>query len=299
MSAPAATAAASLPGTPITERTFSLPSLRLHAVEAGPEDGPLVLLLHGFPELWYGWRYQIPALAQAGFRVLAPDQRGYNLSDKPRALAAFCLDRLAEDVMGLLDAVGRERACVAGHDWGAAVTWWTAVRFPERVERLAILNVPHPLVMRKHLRSNPAQRKKSWYIFFFQLPWLPELVLRRRGFRMLGKGLRTARPGTFGETDFAVYRSAWSQPGALRAMVHWYRAALRRPPARVPSPRVKPPTLALWGEKDRFLGVEMIEPSLALCDAPRLERFPAASHWLQHEEPAAVNRLLVEFFSPA
>lgn len=284
-------------GCPAESRFFDLPTLRLHAVTAGPEVGPLVVLLHGFPELWYGWRHQIPALAAAGFRVLAPDQRGYNLSDKPRPLSAYCLDRLAEDAVALLDACGRERAFVAGHDWGAAVAWWTAVRFPERVERLAILNVPHPLVMRRHLRSNPAQRRKSWYIFFFQLPWLPELALRRKYFRMAVKGLRTARPGTFSDADLAVYRAAWSRPGALRAMVNWYRAALRRPPARVPSPRVKPPALVLWGERDRFLGREMIEPSLALCDEARLERIPEATHWLQHEEPAAVNRLLIEHFS--
>ena len=151
--------------------------ITLHAVTAGPEDGPLVLLLHGFPEFWYGWRRQIPALAAAGFRVLAPDQRGYNLSDKPRELSAYRLDALAADALGLIDAAGRERAFVVGHDWGAMVAWWLALVAPQRVERLAILNVPHPYVFRRHLMNDAEQQKRSIYAGFFQLPWLPQSAL--------------------------------------------------------------------------------------------------------------------------
>lgn len=279
-------------------RFFDLPNLRLHAVTAGPEDGPLVILLHGFPEFWYSWRHQIGPLAAAGFRVVAPDQRGYNLSDKPKGLAAYCLDRLAEDVRDLIHACGRERAFVVGHDWGGVSAWWTAVRFPEVVEKLAILNVPHPIVMRRFLLTHSAQRKRSWYIFFFQLPWLPESSFRADNFRNGVRALRAAaRPGTFTDEDVARYREAWAQPGALKSMIHWYRAALRRPPQRLPSVRVKTETLLLWGEQDHFLGAEMIAPSLALCDQASEIRFPNASHWVHHEEAEAVNQGLVEFFA--
>lgn len=283
--------------TPEPELSFlEAGGLRFHVAEAGPRDGRLVVLLHGFPELWYGWRHQIGGLAGAGFRVLAPDQRGYNLSAKPRGVSAYRIDRLAGDVVGLIRASGRERACLVGHDWGAAVAWWTALAHPERVERLAILNVPHPAVMRRHMLRNPAQRRRSWYIFFFQLPWLPELWLRRRGFRVAERSVRgTARPGAFSDEDMDRYREAWGRPRALTSMLHWYRAALRRRPPAPESLRVRQPTLVLWGMRDRFLGPEMIEPSLELCDRAEAVRFGEATHWLQHEEPAAVNSLLVEF----
>ena len=251
-----------------------------------------------FPEFWYSWRHQIEPLAEAGFRVVAPDQRGYNLSDKPKGLAAYCLDRLAEDVRDLIHTYGRERAFVVGHDWGGVTAWWTAVRFPEVVEKLAILNVPHPMVMRRFLLTHSAQRKRSWYIYFFQLPWLPESFFRADNFRHGVRALSlTSLPGTFSDHDVARYREAWAQPGALKSMIHWYRAALRRPPKRLPSVRVKPETLILWGEQDRFLGAEMIAPSLALCDRASEVRFPNASHWVQHEEADAVNRRLRELFA--
>lgn len=276
---------------------FDLGEVTLHTVAAGPADGPLVVLLHGFPELWYGWRRQIEPLAAAGFRVLVPDQRGYNLSDKPRRVSAYRLDRLAGDLFALITAAGRRRACVAGHDWGAAVAWWAALSRPERIERLAILNVPHPLVMRRHLLGNRAQRRRSRYIFFFQLPWLPEYLLRKNDFARGIKALTgTSRPGTFSADDLVRYRRAWSQPGALRGMIHWYRAALRRPVLGARDPRIRVPTLVLWGERDRFLGRDMIEPSLELCDDGRAELFPQATHWLQHEEPERVSRHLVDHF---
>jgi pimeloyl-ACP methyl ester carboxylesterase len=272
--------------------------VRLHAVAAGPGDGPLVVLLHGFPEFWFGWRHQIDPLAAAGYRVLAPDQRGYNLSDKPRRVKAYGLDRLAADVVGLIDAEGRDRAILVGHDWGAAVAWWVATCFPDRVERLAVLNVPHPSVMRRHLLRSAEQRRKSWYIFFFQVPWLPERWFLKNDCAV---GVRsvcaTARHGTFSDEEMRTYREAWRQPRALRGMIHWYRAMLRSPPRRPRDLRVRVPTLMIWGERDRFLGSEMIEPSLGLCDRGRVERLPEATHWLQHEEPATVNRLLLQFFA--
>jgi pimeloyl-ACP methyl ester carboxylesterase len=284
-------------GTAVRERSVLTNGVRLHVVEAGPEDGPLLILLHGFPEFWYGWHKQIEPFAAAGYRVLVPDQRGYNLSDKPRGLAAYNLDQLALDVVGLIDEAGREKAYLAAHDWGGAAAWWVGVKHPQRLERLAVLNCPHPRVLRRTLRTNPAQRKKSWYIFYYQLPWLPERTMAKGNFAFAQKALTaTSRRGTFSEDDLARYREAWAQPGALTAMINWYRAALRRPPARPESSRVTVPTLLVWGVKDRFLGRELAQPSLDLCDQGQLVFLDDATHWVQHEAPERVTGLLREFF---
>jgi len=265
----------------------------LHAVAAGPEDGPLVLLLHGFPEFWYGWRRQIPALAAAGFRVLAPDQRGYNLSDRPRALSAYSLDALANDALGLIDASGRERVYLVGHDWGAMVAWWVALIAPHRVQRLAILNVPHPTVAYRALRTSPEQMLRSTYAAFFQLPRLPEAFLRRGGAAWMLRA--SSRPGTFTRADLTCYREAWSRPGALTAMLNWYRAALRYP-FRPPMERVQPPTLILWGRHDTALRWQSALESLKLCEQGELIYYPA-SHWVQHEMAEQVSRELLGFFA--
>ena len=269
---------------------------RLHVVQAGPADGELVILLLGFPEFWFGWRKQIPALAEAGYRVWAPDQRGYNLSAKPGGVGAYKIDALSADVVGLIEAAGRERAAVIGHDWGAAVAWWTAGRYPERVSRLGILNAPHGSVMAKRLRSSFSQLRKSWYIFFFQIPWLPELILRRDNWRAMVRALKaTSRPGTFSEADLARYREAWSQPGAMTAMINWYRAASRRVPTMGRTAKITVPTLMIWGAQDRFMDREMAQASIERCEDGRLVMIEEASHWVQHEEAERVNGLLLEF----
>lgn len=269
--------------------------LRLHVETAGPPDGPLVVLLHGFPEFWYGWRGQISALARSGFCVVAPDQRGYNLSDKPRGMEHYRLDALAGDVLGILDHYGREKACIVGHDWGAAVAWHTAIHHPERVERLAILNVPHPGAMAWAVRRT-RQILRSWYILFFQIPGLPEALLRANRFagmrRML---LASSRPGTFSREDLRRYREAWAQPGALTAMLNWYRAALRSGDGYRETARVRVPTLILWGERDIALIPELAQASLDFCDDGRLVRFPEVSHWVQHEAAERVAARLVGF----
>ncbi|HEV3025573.1 MAG TPA: alpha/beta fold hydrolase, partial [Pirellulales bacterium] len=209
----------------IEHLAISTNDLRLHVVAAGPEQGPLVILLHGFPEFWYGWRHQIGPLAAAGYRVWAPDQRGYNTSDKPRGRAAYRLDALAEDVVGLIDAAGRPKAVVVGHDWGGAVAWHLGSRFADRIDRLVVLNVPHPQVFMALLRRSPRQLLRSSYMFAFQCPWLPEWAARRQHWRAMADGLRqSSRRGTFSDAEIDKYREAWSQPGAFSAMVNWYRA---------------------------------------------------------------------------
>jgi pimeloyl-ACP methyl ester carboxylesterase len=277
--------------------TIAVNGVRLHTVAAGPVNGPLVVLLHGFPDFWYGWRRQIGPLAEAGYRVVAPDQRGYNLSDKPAGLDAYCLDRLAADVVALIAAQGRDRAAaVIGHDWGAAVAWWTAIRHPSWLDRLGILNVPHPLLLRQYVFTHPRQLLRSWYVFFFQLPWLPEALARQGDYRNPAALLRdTSRPGSFTDADLAYYHDAWAQPGALTAMVNWYRAFARRPPHLPADTRVHVPTLILWGRHDVALDAALAPRSRDLCDDARLVMFDDATHWVQHDEADRVNALLAEF----
>lgn len=275
---------------------FENSSIRIHAAAAGPKEGPVVVLLHGFPEFWHGWRKQIEPLAAAGFRVIVPDQRGYNLSSKPRGVAAYALRELVSDVLAIADRLGQEKIFLAGHDWGAAVAWSLALLHPERVARLAIVNVPHPSVMRRYVYKHPRQTLQSWYIFFFQIPWLPEALFSAFDFRMgTGALLGSSRPGTFSDEDLAQYRAAWSQRGAITAMINWYRAAIRY---RIPfaGRTVRVPTRILWGERDKFLLPEMARESLRYCTNADLISFAGASHWLQHEEPAKVSQILVEFF---
>jgi epoxide hydrolase 4 len=277
--------------------TFRNGNVALQAVAVGPDDGVPLLLLHGFPEFWYGWRWQIDALAQAGFYVVVPNQRGYDTSDRPQAISDYAMPHLVSDVLAIADQAGWERFCLAGHDWGAAVAWNVALRHPDRVSRLAILNVPHPTVMLRHVKTSPAQMVRSWYILFFQLPWLPERWLAARNFQVLASSLvRTSRHGTFSSEDLQRYRKAWAQPGALRSMIHWYRAAVRYRP-EITDPIVRVPTRILWGVHDQFLRFRMAEESIRLCQQGELVRFDDCTHWIQHEAPERVNRLMIEFFS--
>ena len=269
----------------------------LHVAVAGPQDGPLTILLHGFPEFWYGWKSQISTIAGAGFRVLAPDQRGYNLSDKPPGLENYNLDALADDVIALIDASGREKATIVGHDWGGIIAWWTAIRHPSRVERLAILNAPHPdFLIHKTFLKRPSQLLKSWYVLMFQLPWLPEAGFRRDRGKSLGESLRkSSRPGTFSDADLAEYRGAWMQPGALTGMINYYRAALRAERSRPIDVRIHVPTLIIWGTEDAFINREFAETALAFCDQGRLVYIEGATHWVHHEESEKVGQILLEF----
>jgi pimeloyl-ACP methyl ester carboxylesterase len=272
--------------------------VRLHVVQAGPQDGPLVVLLHGFPEFWYGWRHQIPFLAANGYRVWAPDQRGYNLSDRPKAISAYRLDELAADVIGLIDAAGRRRAFIIGHDWGGAVAWQLASRFPERIERAVILNVPHPQVMVRQLLRSPRQLLRSWYVFYFQIPWLPERLARMGNFALVTRALKkTSRPGTFNEADLARYREAWLQPGSFRAMLNWYRAARYRFEAS--KEPIEVPTLLIWGAQDAFLIRQLAPASIGRCRDGKLVFLEEAGHFVQHEECERVNELIQEFLAQA
>jgi epoxide hydrolase 4 len=275
-----------------------LGAVRLHYVEAG--EGPLVVLLHGFPEFWLSWRLQIPALVAAGFRVVAPDMRGYNTSSRPAAVADYRAGLLAGDVRELIAERGERSALLAGHDWGGAVAWAAAIAHPEVVARLAILNAPHPRRFAEGVRQ-PRQTARSWYMLCFQLPWLPERIARAGNWRFFREACQfRARPGAVGDEEVRRYVEAWSQPGAARGMINYYRAAFRGGP---PSPndarirQVQAPTRVIWGERDRYLGPELAAPDPA--DVPNVEvvRLPNATHWVHQDEPDRVNRLLAEFFA--
>lgn len=280
---------------PVTEDLRSIGGLRLQVAEAGPVDGPLVILLHGFPDIWQGWRSQIEALSAAGYRVLAPNQRGYAGSDQPLGVAAYDLDRLAQDVVALAQHSGRRRFRLVGHDWGGIVAWWTAARHPERVERLAVLNAPYPGIVRKALRRSPRQMLRSAYVALFQVPGLAERLLRARNHRALFAAMRRSGwPAHCEAEEAALLRAAWSRPGALAAMLNYYRALLRRP-ERSYARRVQAPTLLVWGLRDPTEGRIFADLSLELCDNARVLWLPSARHWPQREDPDAVNAALLEF----
>lgn len=269
--------------------------VRLHWVESG--SGPLVLLLHGFPEFWYSWRHQIPALAES-FHVVAPDMRGYNLSEKPGS--GYDLNTLTDDVLALIRSFGQEPAAVVGHDWGGAIAWAFAIRYPEAISRLAILNAPHPSRFLEELRR-PRQFLRSWYMLFFQLPFLPELLLgTNRCWPLITLMRRSAvQKSAFSDEDLERYREAMSRPGALTAAIGYYRAIRRermRTEELAADGCVTCPTLVLWGEHDQALGKELTY---------RLERWVPnvnvryldCGHWTQQERSEDVNRYLLEFLA--
>ena len=273
--------------------------VRLHYVEAGA--GPLVLLLHGFPQFWYAWRHQLPALARAGYRAVAVDLRGYNLSAKPRGVGAYDVELLAGDVAALVAALGERSAVLVGHDWGAAIAWRVAARYPERVGRLVILNGPHPRAFLRELRK-PAQLLRSAYVLFFQLPVLPELVIRAGDFALLDRVFRRdARPGSFSDADVAAHKEALRQPGALTAALNYYRAAVRHARRRTlrAETRVEQPTLLIWGDRDRYLGPGMARGLERWVPRLRVEHVPEATHWVMADAPAQVNELLLAFLGEA
>jgi pimeloyl-ACP methyl ester carboxylesterase len=264
-------------------------SVRLFFVEQGAPHGPPVVLLHGFPEFSYSWRYQLPALAAAGLRAIAPDLRGYGGSPKPPAVRDYHIDLLALDVADLIRRECGGRAHVVGHDWGGIVAWWLAMRHPDVVNRLVVLNAPHPAAYLRELRRSASQVLRSWYVLFFQLPWLPEASIRAFDFAMLRR--------LFRGRDAERYVAAFADRRSLTSAINYYRAASRAGPAFL-SRGVRPvtaPTLVVWGERDRYLVPELATGLEPWVPDLRVVRLPRATHWVQYDEPDAVNRLLIDF----
>jgi pimeloyl-ACP methyl ester carboxylesterase len=278
------------------------------AVDHPTGDAPLVVLLHGFPEFWYAWRHQFDPLADAGYRVVAPDMRGYNRSSAPEGVDSYRPAELVADVRGLVEHLGYARAAVVGHDWGGAVAWETAIREPGTVSQLAVLNAPHPEAYRRALLRSPAQLARSWYVFLFQVPWLPERLIRADDYRVVGRTLGdTVRPRAFTDADVRRYKDAMARSASLSGPINYYRAAARGatrrqvrsvlPGAETRDATVRVPTLVVWGERDRALSTSLLDGLGRWVLDIRVERLPAASHWVQADEPDLVADLLVEFLA--
>jgi pimeloyl-ACP methyl ester carboxylesterase len=283
----------------VHERRIVANNLRFHLAEAGDPRAPLLLLLHGFPEFWYSWRHQVPSLARRGFHVVAPDLRGYHLSDHPRAVADYDLDHLAADVLSIASFHGAEKIFLAGHDWGAAIAWHVAMQHPMRVAKLAILDSPPAHVLGRALATDVDQLRRSRYMFYFQLPGLAERRLRGDGLIRWMRSWAT-RQEAFSDEDLERYAEAVEVAGGLRGPLNYYRAAFRRMPKLLRNlpPPVAAPTLVLWGGADKILGLPLTERLGPCCSSSlRVEIIPGAGHFLQQEAPEEVNRLLGDFFA--
>lgn len=280
--------------TELKEKKYWVNEIYLHVREAGPPDGKVILFLHGFPEYWYGWRKQIPYFVAKGYRVVVPDQRGYNKSSKPTGIKAYRMQNMVRDVAELIGQLGQQKVVVVGHDWGGAVAWNLAAKHSHLLEKLIVLNLPHPHIFMKNLKRRPKQMLKSWYIGFFQFPWLPEKVNSAANFKLLEENMqRSSQPGTFTPEAMVEYKKAWQQPRAIGSMINWYRAIRYGLPKF--SQKVLTPTLLIWGKKDIFLSHEMAQPSIEKCSNGRLVMIEDATHWVQHEKAEEVNSLIEEF----
>ncbi len=270
--------------------------VQLHYREAG--RGPLVILLHGFPEFWYSWRHLMPALADAGYHAIAPDMRGYNLSGKPQGVAQYTIDVLADDIAALIRHTGERRAHIIGHDWGGAVAWHLAMRHRDLIDRLVILNAPHPRAFARELRK-PRQLWRSRYMLLFQLPRVAEAILARRDFAIIRKIFRNdpVRPDAFTALDIDRYVHALARPWALTSAINYYRAAARFQPTRTPgfSSRIDAATLLIWGEQDRHLDIALSRNLDRWVPNITVEYLPDASHWVMSDAPEEVERLVVNF----
>ena len=288
----------------IEELSLRANDLRFHALAAGPNDGPLVLLLHGFPELAQSWRRQLPALAGAGYRAVAPDLRGYGKTD---VRGPYDPATLTDDVAALVHALGSERAVVAGHDWGGLVAWLCAVFRPEVVARLVVLNAPHPPAFMPMLARSPRQLARSSYVLFFQLPWLPERALSWRRGALVERVLRagTHVPDPWAKEQLTAYREAFTDPARARAALGYYRAAARHSPALYRAAKERPitaPTLVLWGVHDPALRRELVSPErlapwFAPGNVPEVRFLEEAGHFVQNEAPERVNDELLRWLA--
>jgi epoxide hydrolase 4 len=280
----------------VENRTVEANGLRFHLREAGQLDDRTVLLLHGFPEFSYAWEGIGAKLAAKGYRVWIPDQRGYNLTDKPRNVHNYNSEVLARDILSIIDATGCRKIDLVAHDWGGHVAWWTAVRYPQRIRRLIVMNCAHPRVMFRNVLTNPHQTFKSWYAFALQIPWIPEWILSRNRFSVMRRFIRwDGENGPMTEADSERYIEAWSRPRAFTSMINWYRSAFRTLPLTLDETQVHVPTLLIWGEKDQFLYRGLAQQSIDCCDDGRVVYLPDASHWVHHERPSKVSRLIEEF----
>jgi pimeloyl-ACP methyl ester carboxylesterase len=273
--------------------------LDFHVAACGEGDR-LALCLHGFPESWFSWRFQLPLLARLGFRAWAPDLRGYGASDRPTRMQDYAIDALMADVAGLIDASGARSTVLLAHDWGGIIAWMFAIRRVRPLEKLVVMNLPHPACMARELR-HWRQLRRSWYVLFFQIPWLPDRLLAANGAELVGRAIRESAvdKSRFPDEVLRVFREAASQPGATTAMLNYYRAAVRgsgfRRQQRLGFPMIETPTLLVWGEEDVALCKETTYGTDAHVSDLTVRYLPGVSHWVQQEAPESVNAMLEAF----
>lgn len=290
------------------EQFIQTNGIRLHVILTGPTDGRPLVLLHGFPEFWYSWRHQIEPLAAAGYRVIVPDQRGYNLSDKPDGVRHYHSDLLVQDILGLMDHLGYARFDLVGHDWGGVIAWQLATDYPERLHHLIILNAPHLIAYRRACLHHFPQLLSSWYVYVFQLPWLADRIFYVPIARWF---LSTAKAGSFTAQDIARYQAAWAQPGVIKGSLDWYRSALpeiikeilgglvrlKNPWKLFTPPSIEMPVLILWGEQDAMLTSWLARENARYCSHGTLRFVPDATHWVQHDQPQVVTQAILDFLA--
>lgn len=269
--------------------------MKLHYVTQG--EGPLMLMLHGFPEFWYSWRHQIPEFAKE-FKVVALDLRGYNDSDKPHDRAAYVMDEFVQDVEGVIQELGYDRCVLVGHDWGGLIAWNFAYTYPTMVDKLIVLNLPHPVKFAEGLRT-PQQLLRSSYIFFFQLPLLPELLLQWSDYEAIAAAFKgmAVNPRAFTQADLEAYKNAAAKRGAPTAMLNYYRNIFQQKLFNQEWSVLEVPTLMIWGENDTALGKELTYGTQAYVKDFRIRYIPNCSHWVQQEQPELVNQYIREFLA--
>lgn len=270
--------------------------INLHYVTQG--EGELMLMLHGFPEFWYSWRHQIPEFAK-DFKVVAVDLRGYNESDKPSQQSAYVMDQFIKDIEGVIKGLGYDRCVLVGHDWGGAIAWSFAYAHPDMVERLIVLNLPHPAKFAEGFRT-PQQLLRSAYIFFFQLPLLPELLLQASDYQPIETAFKgmAVNKSAFTQADIEAYKNAAAKRGALTATLNYYRNVWQQGLLSHNWGILEVPTLMIWGEDDTALGKELTYGTEAYVRDFQIKYISNCSHWVQQEQPQLVNQYMREFLAP-
>ncbi|KAH3834325.1 hypothetical protein DPMN_107648 [Dreissena polymorpha] len=271
-----------------------LEDVRLHYVASGQEGKPLMLLLHGFPEFWFSWRYQIPEFKK-DYRVVAVDMRGYGDSGKPGKKKDYAIGNLSKDIYQLIQALGYKKCVLVGHDWGGAVAWNFAYSYTDMVEKLVIVNSPHPISFAKYLRTHFSQLKKSWYMMFFQVPFVPEFMFSMNdfaAFEAISKSLRNNPPS---DDEVEAYKYAFSQPGALTGPINYYRAAFSKQTKYERAAKLKVPTLVIWGEPDKYLETNLAHEAKNYVENMTVKIIPDSSHFVLLDRPKEVNAAVREF----
>ncbi|MCL2936727.1 MAG: alpha/beta hydrolase [Trichodesmium sp. MAG_R02] len=269
--------------------------INLHYVTQG--SGPLMLMLHGFPEFWYSWRYQIPEFAQ-DYKVVALDLRGYNESDKPEERFAYVMAEFVKDIEEVIKELGYEKCILVGHDWGGAIAWCFGYAHPEMIEKLIIMNIPHPAKFMEGL-GTPKQLLRSWYIFFFQLPFFPEFIFEFDDYQAIASAFKNMAvdKSAFTETDLEAYKYAAAKRGALTSMINYYRNIFSGLLNQQEWGVLRIPTLMIWGKNDRALGIELTYGTEEYVESCQIRYIPNCSHWVQQEQPELVNKYMREFLS--